>query len=133
MAKIGAAKKHIDYQCKLATNVIKTAKKEWLQKAFERYWEYAPRMKHSKALMVYPNKYRTRKLVKMKKLRIRIWTMFLTGHGIFKKHLKTIGLISESNCRFCKENVEETAVHLLGYCIVFEYERIILFEKEKLR
>ena len=36
LAKIGAAKEHIDYQCKLATNVIKTAKKEWLQKAFER-------------------------------------------------------------------------------------------------
>ena len=34
LAKIGAAKEHIDidYQCKLATNVIKTAKKEWLQK-----------------------------------------------------------------------------------------------------
>ncbi len=73
--------------------------------------------------MVYPNKYRTRKLLKMNKLRIRIWTMFLTGHGIFKTHLKTMVLISESNCRFFKENVEETAEHLLGYCIVFEYER----------
>ena len=105
LAKIGAAEEHIDYQCNLATNVIKTAKKEWLQKAFERYWENAPRMKHSKALLVYPDKYRTKKLLKMNKSRIRIWTMFLTGHGIFKKHLRTMGLISEANCRFCKENV----------------------------
>ena len=76
-------------------------------------------MKHLKALMVYPNKYRTRKLLKMSKLRIRISTILLKGHGIFKKHLKTMGLISESNCRFCKENVEKTAEHLLGYCTVF--------------
>ena len=58
--------------------------------------------------------------------------MFLTGHGIFIKHLKTMGLISENNCRFFKESVEETAENLLEYCIVFEYERIILFEKRKI-
>ena len=55
--------------------------------------------------------------------------MFLTGHRILKKHLKKMGLLSDSNCRFYKEKLEETAEHLLGYCIIFEYERIILFEK----
>ena len=48
------------------------------------------------------------------------------------QNLKTMVLISESYCRFYKENVKETAKNLLGYCIVFENEQIILFEKRKI-
>ena len=55
--------------------------------------------------------------------------MFLTGHGIFRNHLK-IGLLL-----FISYNLstikDETAEHLLGSCIKFDYERCIVSCSEK--
>lgn len=57
-------------------------------------------MKHSKATMVYPNKYRTKKN-KMKMDQSEYGQTFVTSHLIFKKHLRKIGLISKVNFRVC--------------------------------
>ena len=65
-----------------------------------RYYTFlgnASRMKHSSK---HINMYRAKKLLRTKKSRIR--KMFLTSHGILKKHLRTMRIISEGNCRFCK-------------------------------
>ena len=73
-----------------------------------------------------PNFNDSHRLIKMSKNSLRIYTMFLTGHGIFKNHLHKMGLAEDKKCRFC-DAADETADHLLGWCRRYDYERCILF------
>jgi hypothetical protein len=88
-------------------------------------------MNHAKQLIVRPEIKRTGTLLKLSRKQLRIYVMFLTGHGIFKAHLHKMGIVSDKLCRFCNVK-DETAEHLLGWCKRFDYERCILFGNRKL-
>ena len=83
-------------------------------------------MKHAKKIVVKPDAKRANILLNLNRQQLRILTMFLTGHGIFKEHLKKIGVAQEKECRFCND-ADESAEHLLSLCSRFDYERCILF------
>lgn len=58
----------------------------------------------------------TRSLLHLSRSRIRRAVGLITGHGHFKKHLRTVGIIhGDISCRLCGQQ-EETAKHLLLEC-----------------
>ena len=116
--------------CGISFSVSKAGKRYWLRNAFCNYRVRAPKMKFTHAMISNPSKRISKSLTDLSKKKLRNLTMFLIGHGIFRAHLKKIGLLQDSECRFCK-NEEETAEHLLGSCSKFDYERCILFGKMK--
>ena len=116
--------------CGISLSVSKAGKRYWLRNAFCNYWARAPKMKFTHEMISIPSQRRSKSLIDLSKKKLRILTMFLTGHGIFRAHLKKIGLLQDSECRFCKIE-EETAEHLIGSCSKFDYERCILFGKRK--
>ena len=89
-------------------------------------------MKHVKKLMLKPDPLRAKILLNLSKSKLRIVTMLMTGHGIFKSHLLKMKLVKDENCRFCNTILKETATHLLCDCRKFDYERVILFGKSSL-
>ena len=111
--------------CGLPSNICKFEKKKWMYKAAIGYWARVPKMKHAKQILLQPEPIRSKTLLQQSRRQVRIITMFLTGHGIFKEHLYKIGVISDKLCRFCQE--DETAAHLLEDCVRFDYERYFSF------
>ena len=114
--------------CSLSINICKLEKKNWLYKAAVDYWCRAPKMKYAKEIILFPESMRSRTLFQMSRRQLRIITMFLTGHGIFKEHLYKIGVVTDKLCRFCQEE-DETAMHLFEDCVRFDYIRYLLFGK----
>ena len=87
-------------------------------------------MKHAKNIVMQPDTKRANLLIRLNRRQLRIYMMFLTGHGIFKEHLYKLGLLQDKLCRFCKAD-DESAQHLLTWCKRFDYERCILFGRRK--
>ena len=83
-------------------------------------------MKYAKEIILQPELSRSKILFQLSRRQLRIVTMFLTGHGIFKEHLCKMGVIADKLCRFCQEE-DETAAHLLEDCPRFDYLRYGLF------
>lgn len=59
----------------------------------------APKMKHSHAMISNLNQRRSKLFMNLNRKKLRVLTMFLTGHGVFKAHLKKVGLLQETECR----------------------------------
>ena len=53
---------------------------------------------------------------------VRTIVGFLTGHFTFNKHLKLLGIVENSKCRFCGEE-DEDSEHLIFKCPTFEQRR----------
>ena len=109
---------------------LKNSKKEWLKTKSIDYWARAPKMKHAKNIVNQPDTKRANLLFRLNRRQLRIYIMFLTGHGIFKEHLYKMRLSHDKLCRFCKA-ADESAQHLLTGCRRFDYERCILFGRRK--
>ena len=107
-------------------DTARNSKKLWLRQSSLNYWKNAPKMNHAKRLILKPEKKSSETLLSMSRLQLRIVTMFLTGHGIFRAHLHKLGLSTDKLCRFCGID-DETAEHLLCYCNRFEYVRSSIF------
>ncbi|XP_047992081.1 uncharacterized protein LOC125230871 [Leguminivora glycinivorella] len=58
----------------------------------------------------------TRTLLQLGKVRLRMVTSVITGHGLFNKHLFITGATDSPLCRGCMET-EETAAHVVLECI----------------
>ena len=117
--------------CGLSMNICKFEKKKWMYKAAVDYWSRAPKMKYAKEIILLPESLRSKVLFQLSRRQLRIVTMFLTGHGIFKEHLYKIGVITDKLCRFCQEE-DETATHLFEDCARFEYVRYLLYGKTQI-
>ena len=71
--------------------------------------------------MLFRKKGKTVKLLNLGRSKLRVVSMFLTGHGVFKSRLKLFNIIDEDTCRFCKNDIE-TAEHILCDCPTFAYQ-----------
>ena len=49
-------------------------------------------------------------LINLNRKQLRIITMILTGHGVFKNHMYNLNLIDDKLCRFCGK-ANETSLH----------------------
>ena len=110
----------------ISLGTAKYGKKKWIHESSINYWKNAPRLRQSKVTMYQPEKEREKMLMSLNRKQLRIVTMLLTGHGIFKNHLHKMKLADDKLCRFCN-NSNETSLHLICFCRRFEYYRCILF------
>ena len=65
----------------VSNGTIKAEKGRWLTEKFTDYWARAQKMKHSKRMISIPNSNDSNWPIKMSKNSLRIYTMFLMGHG----------------------------------------------------
>ena len=97
------------------------------------------RIKHAQMWQNYSGQELGRKLVRASNLgltnrlmglsrgRLKQVTALITGHGHFRKHLRTLGIINDnSECRLCG-NHEETAKHIILECERLGVRRRTLF------
>ena len=87
--------------CGISLSKVRTDKEDWVHSEFLDHWTAAPRMNHAKQLIVRPEIKRAGTLLKLSRKQLRIYVMFLTGHGIFKAHLHMMGIVSNKLFRFC--------------------------------
>ncbi|XP_073975348.1 uncharacterized protein isoform X2 [Rhodnius prolixus] len=106
---------------------VRAALRDWIRREHEKNWVMCPGVKHSKTMMPWLCKQRTKETLCLGRNQITLITGLFTGHGRFRKHLRKVGLISsEPLCRLCHEE-EETASHLLFDCVAIERLRYETF------
>lgn len=88
---------------------------DWTRVQFVDFWAAHPGLRQAKLLISGPLPRQTEQILRLNRKHVRIVVGLLTGHGSFKKHLHTIGVVDDPICRFCKE-VEETSIHVLTSC-----------------
>lgn len=85
--------------------------KKWMAE-----WANLPGCRHSKIALGNFNKRRTEACISLPKNRLRILTGLLTGHCRLRKHLSTMKIRDDDQCRFCHSE-QETPLHLLTECL----------------
>ncbi|KAI5705593.1 hypothetical protein M8J75_000064 [Diaphorina citri] len=70
----------------------KTFIKSWAQKAHQDRWDKVSGLRHSKLMMLGPNKDLTMNILSLNRKNIRLVTSLITGHCGLRKHLQTMGL-----------------------------------------
>ena len=103
----------------------------WLNDKLEDYWTHVPKLRHSKLFIKGFDIKFSKEFLALSKKQARILTMFLTGHGVFNKHLKRLGLVQDERCRKCGD-IYETAEHLLCECVALTRTRNRIFGKPEL-
>lgn len=93
----------------------KKAIENWARSQFVDFWASHPELRQAKLLISGPLPKRADQILRLSRKQVRTVVSFLTGHGSFRKHLHTIGVVNNPDCRFCGE-VEETSIHLLTSC-----------------
>ena len=128
LAKKGALLKFIGPEpfTGISLGLAKYGKKNWIQESSTNYWKNVPKLRQSKVMINQPEKERENILLSLNRSQLRVATMLLTGHGIFKNHMYKMKLVEDQLCRFCS-NSYETSLHLICFCSRFEYYRCILF------
>jgi ribonuclease HI len=116
LARKGAESKFIGPEpfCGFGRSNLKEKVTEWVEKEKLVHFNNLNSDSISRTLIEYSSK-RTRDLLKMSRTRIGKLTRLCTGHGPFKGYLTRIGIITDSNCRFCNEK-QEDAIHILCEC-----------------
>lgn len=95
----------------------------WENERKSLYWSTVPGQRQSKRFLTYSTSW-TKKVLSLGKIELRKLTGMLTGHCPVNYHLKNIGKILDSTCRFCQEAVE-TAEHVLCTCEALHNTRLI--------
>ena len=93
LAKIGSAlpQEETVEEIGVTIQVIKSAIGEWAQREKINYWNAQFGLEHSKKFIKPFNSRNAEFMLTLNRKRLRIITGFLTGHGPFNGHLKTIG------------------------------------------
>ncbi|KAI5750928.1 hypothetical protein M8J77_002538 [Diaphorina citri] len=100
----------------LSNSETRTFIKCWAQKAHQDRWDKVSGLRHSKLMMLGPNKDLTMNILSLNRKNIRLVTSLITGHCGLRKHLQTMGLYQgQVACRLCGE-CEETATHVIFEC-----------------
>ena len=102
--------------CGIALSTINTKMKDTLIKERNKHWHQSLGCRHSKLIMPTASQKFTEKLLSLNRREISTMLQFLTGHGYFKRHLKTMKMITDNHieCKYCGE--EETAEHIMCHC-----------------
>jgi len=128
LARFGSSKPFIGSEPVFGTSLsgAKQQIKSWMiQKTNER-WNKEPQLRHSKAMLPIFNPKLSKYFLRLSRSSFKKLTGFYTGHGNFKKHLKTIGISEDDQCRLCNVD-KETAEHLLGECDSLVVTRYSIF------
>lgn len=102
--------------CGIGMNTIRKELRSEEEREKIKHWNNLPGMRQSKTLLGGYNLGRYRTIIRLDKARLRTLTGFLTGHCRLRKHLRTLGLEEEDDCRLCGEE-EETPEHLIVTCL----------------
>ncbi|KAI5726111.1 hypothetical protein M8J77_023937 [Diaphorina citri] len=76
----------------LSNSETRTFIKSWAQKAHQDRWDKVSGLRHSKLMMLGPNKDLTMNILSLNRKNIRLVTSLITGHCGLRKHLQTMGL-----------------------------------------
>ena len=99
----------------MTVSVIKNNLKIWAKRKCIDYWNNKPYLRHSKNFIKPFDEWAANYLLSLSRRQLRFIIGFLTGHGAFRGHLKTMRLVQDDSCRFCDLEVE-TAEHILCEC-----------------
>lgn len=91
-----------------------------------RVWNTLTNCEHARLLAEGFNSSKAFKLLNLSKPKIRTVIGALTGHFLFNKHLKRIGIRDDPDCNYCGE-CEETGMHFLCTCPFFSVARLRTF------
>lgn len=107
---------------------VKANIKEWVLREANKSWKNTPELRHSKLMLAGYSRNLTRDLLKLSRNQLRCSVGLLTGHGQFRKHLHTMGLLNGEStmCRLCSGE-DETASHILFECEALSLRRYNLF------
>lgn len=84
-------------------------------KAHESEWNDQVECRQAKMALPTINSRLSKRLLSLRRPQLRQVTSVITGHGLFNKHLFTIGVTDSPLCRACMEE-EETAAHVVLEC-----------------
>ena len=108
----------------IALQTAKSAIFEWLIDKSTCYWEFQGRYLSQHVHNFIPERSvtRTKELLRMSVVQVRVLVAFLSGHARVLKHLKNMNLSNTDLCRICEEE-DETAEHILCFCRGLENRR----------
>ena len=117
LARAGSSSRFIGPEpfCGLSMSVAKDHLRRWANQEHQKYWACGSGLRHAREVIRLSSPGEARGLIRLDKTKLKAITELKTGHGPFKKHLHTMGLINDPVCRFCGME-EETAEHLLSVC-----------------
>ncbi|KAJ8939512.1 hypothetical protein NQ318_022229 [Aromia moschata] len=120
LAKKGAEVPRIGPEptCDLTYRTARRAIKDLLREKHISHWAKVPRLRHSRMFIGEPSGDKSidfRKLGKNTKNQLRWIVGLFTGHCPLMRHLTTIGVKNDPDCRRCGEE-DETSFHILCEC-----------------
>ena len=112
--------------CGISMRTAKTTVKLWTGERHCKQWLKYPDHKLARKLVKKPPYALSKSLLQIDRIKLRRAITLITGHGWFRKHLRTVGLYNgEITCRLCKQD-DETASHILLECPALVRKRILL-------
>ena len=99
----------------LSNRTFKTGVHAWLYSVHQKYWDGLDACRQAKVLLGGLNSYKSKKVLRCSRQKLRILTAVLTGHCALNKHLFVMGRVTDPLCPLCQEE-DETSFHLLAEC-----------------
>ena len=90
--------------------VNKVAKERWIKNRCITYWNGVHKARQARELILEPSIERANCILNLRKRHIRIVTMLLTGHGIFKYHLLNMSITEDKSCRFSEDDLSKICI-----------------------
>lgn len=108
----------------LSRSIAKVIIKRWECDKFCMEWQTNGHGQSIKFIDRPLEKVETKRLLNLSRSQLRAILGVLTGHWMVNYHLKNIGLVDSSSCRFCYED-DETTEHLVCFCTALEGIRLV--------
>lgn len=102
--------------------------RDWLERKQTEQWRSAWALNHSKKFIKAPSKKTAKEVLLYEKRTLKTIVEMITGHCRLMKHLHTLGIKPEPDCRKCGME-EETAFHVLCECPAVMAARTKLYGK----
>ena len=95
----------------ISMKLDKSSIKEWLYEKSNYNLHQSFRARHSKQTVGNFSKQRTNQLFRLERSELKNIIAFYTEHGKFRRHLHTMKITTDSQCKFCKVNETAEYVH----------------------
>lgn len=115
----------------ISNSALNTELNNWLFGQIQSNWNTVSNANQSKRFVTI-NTTQTQKLIGLNKRDLRTYIGLITGHCPSRYHLYKIGVVQNTNCRFCDET-DETSQHLLCSCSAHIHRRFKIFGKHYLQ
>lgn len=99
----------------LSRRTINSLIEDWLVKEHNHRWSKTTGLRQAKMAIKVPTVSNKRNILCLSRVNLFKLAALVTGHGTFRYHLKTMGLIEDDICRLCLEDTE-TAAHIICDC-----------------